>query len=273
MGGGYVLDFTDRTFSEFFNEELCIDIDNPKYRAEGTSKAKRLRYLLKTSSAEQIVNILQLLWEYRETIRIRSEQEESVPKLKIEFLQLIQKLGGTPPQEINPQSNKPDFENISDGDADELLKELMRISNLNPQPRGYAFEVFLKNLFDRNSMNGKSSFRLKGEQIDGSFEMSGETYLLEAKWVSNPVGVADLRSFNAKVEDKASWSRGLFISDSGFSDDGLKAFGKGRSIVCMDGLDISEMLQKRLSLNEVLSKKVRRAAETGEPFVRLRDLL
>ncbi len=34
----------------------------------------------------------------------------------------------------------------------------------------------------------------------------------------------------------------------------------------MDGLDISDMLQKRLAFNEVLSKKVRRAAETGKPF-------
>ncbi|MFM2615515.1 hypothetical protein [Vibrio campbellii] len=41
----------------------------------------------------------------------------------------------------------------------------------------------------------------------------------------------------------------------------------------MDGLDLCNMLQEKLSLQEVLSKKVRRAAETGNPFVRLRELL
>ena len=122
-------------------------------------------------------------------------------------------------------------------------------------------------------MAGRASFRVIGEQIDGSFELIGETYLLEAKWVNKPVDAADLRSFNAKVEDKAFWSRGLFVSYSGFSEEGLVAFGKGKRVVCMDGLDLSEMLQNRLSLNEVLSKKVRRAAETGRPFVRLRELL
>ena len=122
-------------------------------------------------------------------------------------------------------------------------------------------------------MAGRASFRVIGEQIDGSFELIGETYLLEAKWVNKPVDAADLRSFNAKVEDKAFWSRGLFVSYSGFSEEGLVAFGKGKSVVCMDGLDLSEMLQNRLSLNEVLSKKVRRAAETGRQFVRLRELL
>ncbi len=63
------------------------------------------------------------------------------------------------------------------------------------------------------------------------------------------------------------------MSYSGFSDDGLTAYGKGKSIVCLDGVDLSVMLQNQLSLTDVLSKKVRRAAETGQPFIRLRDLL
>jgi len=40
----------------------------------------------------------------------------------------------------------------------------------------------------------------------------------------------------------------------------------------MDGLDISEMLQQSLSFADVLARKVRRAAEIGRPFVRVRDL-
>jgi hypothetical protein len=46
MGGGYVLDFCNRTFAEFFAIELGVDIDDPKYSVEGSSKAKRLRYFL-----------------------------------------------------------------------------------------------------------------------------------------------------------------------------------------------------------------------------------
>jgi hypothetical protein len=48
MGSGYVLDFTDRTFSEFFAEELGVRIDDVRCRVEGTSKAERLRFFLKT---------------------------------------------------------------------------------------------------------------------------------------------------------------------------------------------------------------------------------
>jgi len=43
MGGGYVLDFSDRTFSEFFEEHTRIDIDAAAYRERGTSKANRIR--------------------------------------------------------------------------------------------------------------------------------------------------------------------------------------------------------------------------------------
>lgn len=41
MGSGYVLDFSDRTFSEFFEEHTRRDIDATIYRERGTSKVNR----------------------------------------------------------------------------------------------------------------------------------------------------------------------------------------------------------------------------------------
>lgn len=35
MGGGYVLDFSDRTMSSFFAEELDVDIDDPGLSGTG----------------------------------------------------------------------------------------------------------------------------------------------------------------------------------------------------------------------------------------------
>lgn len=154
----------------------------------------------------------------------------------------------------------------------ELAAELMTLSTLAPHPRGYAFEKFLGNLFDAFSLAARGSFRNTGEQIDGSFVLHHDTYLLEAKWQSAPVDAATLRAFAGKVGDKATWSRGLFVSESGFSGEGLEAFGRGQPVVCLDGLDLYDTLSRRISLVDVLSKKVRRAAETGNPFIRVRDL-
>jgi len=50
MDSGYVLDFTNRTFFEFFKDELGVDIDNERYAANGSSKAKRLRTFLQAES-------------------------------------------------------------------------------------------------------------------------------------------------------------------------------------------------------------------------------
>ena len=43
MEGGYVLDFSNRTFADFFLEELGVDIYDDRWDAQGNSKANRLR--------------------------------------------------------------------------------------------------------------------------------------------------------------------------------------------------------------------------------------
>ncbi len=121
-------------------------------------------------------------------------------------------------------------------------------------------------------LQARDAFRLTGEQIDGSFVLEGETYLVEAKWQATQTGVADLHTFHGKIEQKAAWARGLFVSNSGFTENGLTAFGKGKRVICMDGLDLHDMLSRELLLNDVLAQKVRRAAETGYSFARVRDL-
>jgi len=155
-----------------------------------------------------------------------------------------------------------------------LKNELVTISSLAPGPRGFAFEKFLNALFDSYGLAPRGSFRLTGEQIDGSFQHDGQTYLLEARWQNAQVGRSDLARLNETVTSKARWSRGLFVSYSGFSADGLTAFDSGRptALIAMDGLDLHEVLDRNLSLAEVLMAKARRAAETNHCHVPVRLL-
>jgi hypothetical protein len=275
MGGGYVLDFSNKTFADFFLD-INIDIDQQKYSADGGSKANRLRFVLKTSSKEQQVVVLLALWECREARRRRSGADETISGAELEFAALINRLGGkfqpTSTASSTKTANTESTNSFNQNLAAQLKTQLLKVSGLEPQPRGYAFEKFLKDLFDANGLSARASFRLIGEQIDGSFSLASETYLLEAKWQSLPVDASDLRAFNGKIDAKAAWSRGLFVSNSGFSDDGLTAFGTGKRVVCMDGLDIYEMLERSIPFAEVMARKVRRAAESGMPFIRVRDL-
>ena len=158
--------------------------------------------------------------------------------------------------------------------AQELSTLLIEITKLDPQIRGLRFEDFLNELFSGFGLAPRGSFRLVGEQIDGSFRLHGQTYLVEAKWHGPRIGFADLMTFSGKVGGKASWSRGLFVSNSGFTTDGLEAFARGRqtNLICADGLDLYEVLSRRVSMIAVLEEKERRAAETNRAFVPVRDL-
>lgn len=100
--------------------------------------------------------------------------------------------------------------------AQELATLLVEITRLDPQTRELRCEGFLNELFAGFGLAPRGSFRVVGEQIDGSFSLHGQTYLVEAKWRGPKIGFADLMAFSGKVGGKASWSRGLFVSNSGF---------------------------------------------------------
>ncbi|MFV1174410.1 restriction endonuclease, partial [Klebsiella pneumoniae] len=108
--------------------------------------------------------------------------------------------------------------------------------------------------------------RLKGEQIDGSFLLNNETYLVEAKWHSTKTGNADLHAFHGKLDQKISWARGVFISWAGFTKSGLDAWGRGKKVICVSGYDLYHSLSHGIALPDLLDAKLRHAAETGEPY-------
>ena len=172
MESGYVLNFSNRTFAEFFREELGVDIDNPRWAVDGESKAKRLRYYLRQTSRKTVLATLNALWQYREVSSVIGEHADIDYSVRAAFFKIIERLGGTPPVQdstIAPQKLRCVEQNV----ASTLTARLIGISNMEPQPRGYAFEKFPKELFDAYGLAARASFRLSGEQIDGSF-MLGE---------------------------------------------------------------------------------------------------
>nr|WP_249157485.1 restriction endonuclease [Bradyrhizobium sp. KB893862 SZCCT0404] len=262
------MDFSDTSFADFFASELKVNIDDPKYAANGGSKGKRLRYFLQNCDDATAVRLLAALWEHRSEYLARSGGKDPVIDAQSRYQGLIDRLsGGATPKPATQSAPVVDRQRIA-----AIKAELLQVSALSAQARGFAFEAFLKGLFDAFGLAAQEPFRLRGEQIDGSFQLGSETYLLEAKWHAQPIGVADLHTFHGKIEQKAAWTRGLFVSNSGFSEDGLVAFGRGKRVICMDGLDLYELLDREIPLSQVLERKVRRAAETGMPFLRVRDL-
>lgn len=273
-GPGYVLDFSNQTFSMFFRNDLDIDIYDTKYSHLGTSKGNRLRAFFEIEDEQTVAKALRALWEYREGIYGTAQNQNDKEK-QVRFLKLVQEMeGGCPSAAASKSKMVPHHSMPPSSDLFELNSRLLQLTAMKPQQRGFAFEKFLSDLFGLYDLDPRHSFRLVGEQIDGSFEIPPETFLLEAKWQSELTGQSDLLTFSGKVEGKAQWSQGLFVSYTGFSQDGLDAFIRGRrtSIICMDGLDLTNLLSNQLNFVDVIQRKKRRAAETGRAFVPVRDL-
>lgn len=274
MEGGYVLDFSNRTFSEFFARDLGIDIDHPSFAEDGTSKGRRLRCFLRLADAATARRALEALWNYRQHRQQQLRHDETVVDAHGRFSALLRSLDS--PGGAGADYRAPAFATVSGFERDQrfqtLGQELFDIRKLAPQARGYAFESFLQNLFGSSDLQPRAPFRLDGEQIDGSFQLGGDTYLVEAKWLRGPVGVGELHTFHGKVDQKAAWTRGLFISYLGFTDVGLEAFGRGKKVICMSGEDIYLALGAKVPIRELIERKARMAAETGRTFVPFSEL-
>lgn len=93
MGDGYVLNFSDRTFAEFFEDEFRIEIDDPKYRSRGTSKANRLRSFVEQEEEFIVAQVLRRLWLHRESLPhyTTAENHEAV---KAPFFDLLSRIEG-----------------------------------------------------------------------------------------------------------------------------------------------------------------------------------
>jgi hypothetical protein len=97
---GYVLDFTNGTFGEFFETEVGVDIYDPQYETKGTSKGNRFRAFLQAADASTVARALRALWEYRNTTTFRDDNE-------VDYEQRINKLISDLSSSDAPHNNAP----------------------------------------------------------------------------------------------------------------------------------------------------------------------
>lgn len=120
MHSGYVLDFSDRTMSEWFEDELRIDIDDERYKRRGTSKANRLRTFVEDEPAALVARALRALWAYREQSGYQPYgiTAEDVERHRTTLFNLIHKIEGA---ELTPATDS-----VIAFTRDETLEELVQ---------------------------------------------------------------------------------------------------------------------------------------------------
>ncbi len=75
MGGGFVLNFVNRTFAEFVFDSTSLDIDDIRYNYASGSKANRLRAFWNIEDGQTVGKLLTDLLEYRRELGIPTGQE------------------------------------------------------------------------------------------------------------------------------------------------------------------------------------------------------
>jgi len=116
MGDGYVLNFSDRTFAEFFEDEFGIIIYSDKYGYKGRSKARHVRAFIEIEDAYTVARVLRRLWDHRES-HTHYSQTPGHTAIKLGFFELLGKIEGI--------AGAPSTDAIDRFARDETLDELI----------------------------------------------------------------------------------------------------------------------------------------------------
>jgi len=161
-------------------------------------------------------------------------------------------------------------------DLSDIKKDFFALhEQKNRQDAGIQFETILNRLFELHELSPREPFRVTGEQIDGSFELDHEVYLLEAKWQHAPTSEADLLVFRGKIEGKSKFTRGVFVTINGLSQEAAIAITQGKQPIffVMDGYDLTMLLEDNMPLTDFLRKRQHLLAEEGRIVLLYSELL
>jgi len=141
--GGYVLDFNDRTYAEFFREHR-IDINHSKYYSNGSSKMKRLRSFWEQESDEVVGRVIKALLQYAKVEGNLSNKDENTAQEVINRLLKMEK-----PKEVSEESFlDQDFSNLA---LDKLSSDQFFIDVIHERiseiQRTLSAKAFLSTIF------------------------------------------------------------------------------------------------------------------------------
>jgi hypothetical protein len=161
-----------------------------------------------------------------------------------------------------------------------LNAELGRLFGMDdaPHERGKLLEKVLNDLFRAYEILVREDFRRQArdtslviEQIDGVIEFGSNLYLVEMKWLKDPVGVAEFHPHLSRIFLRNNAS-GIFISSSGFSEPVLKiceeALTKKTMVLC-SLQEIVFLLQRKGDLVDLLRAKYQAAVVEKKPYLEI----
>lgn len=125
VGFGYVLDFSDRTMSEFFEDEFGIEIYAEENLANGSSKRNCLITFLTNTDESTAVRVLSELWDRRAGLLQSAQDSKAVESARLKsaaFKKVLDRLRNLPAV-INTEGIEPFEKNRT---LEELVSDIER---------------------------------------------------------------------------------------------------------------------------------------------------
>src|SRR5260370_3836809 len=259
MSSGYVLDFSNRTFAEFVLDSTGRDIFDARYNYASGSKANRLRAFWQKEDNALVGKLMNDLLDC----------VESEGAIKDTCRLIVNRLLGSAANST-VQKEQSSEHLIRSKELTQLRESFYQLAVESDRNKaGLALEQLLNRLFSIFQLQPRLPFRVVGEQIDGSFELYGEIYLLESKWEKHPLPEADLLVFRGKIEGKSAFTRGVFLALNDISLPARDAITRGKSplFFVVNGHDLMMILSEAISLTDFLTKRFPLLAEAGRVCV------
>ena len=144
--------------------------------------------------------------------------------------------------------------------------------------RGKLLEGVLNRLFEAYSILVRESFTRVAEpghgvieQVDGVVELDGHIYLVEMKWLAEPVGVADVSQHLVRVFNRSA-SGGIFISYSDYTTPAIDVCKESlsKAVVVLSTLqEFVLLMENEMSLVEFLKAKIRGSIIDKQPYTKV----
>jgi restriction system protein len=161
---------------------------------------------------------------------------------------------------------------------EDLKKDLFALfGEPDPYSRAKRLESVLNRLFALDGIGIREAFHVVGderegivEQIDGAIELDGEIYLVEMKWLEEPIGTAQISPHLVRLFSRSE-ARGIFISQSRFTEPAVaqskQALAQKVSVLC-ELEEIVRVLDHERDIGGYFREKVRAAITERRPLHR-----
>lgn len=177
MEGGYVLGFSNRTFADFIFDTTGKKIYDSFYAYGSGSKANRLRAFWLKEDNSLVGKLMQ------EMLSICADERDS--KLYQECQAVVERLLGNDPvttaNQPVAQPIAPSPQMLRSQTLAALKDHFLQLATEGDRKKaGFALEQLLNQLFQIFELQPRQPFKVIGEQIDGSFLLDSQIYLVEA---------------------------------------------------------------------------------------------